>query len=130
MTRSDARGAAELDEQIWPHAPYVRWTATCESRAVSLAELAERGVAWAVARMCARTRLHGRTADASALVDANRKRAADHCGVASEVARSHDVRATLAPVFDFVDALAALYADLWFSGSLDQVRQESNDDDE
>lgn len=79
-----------VDELVTFHVPYVRWTETY-ARSVSLAELAARGVAWAVARMRSRARP--------------------------------------ASLFDFVDGLAALYADLWFSGRLDQVREESTDDD-
>src|SRR5438105_3382466 len=34
-----------------------------------------------------------------------------------------------ARLLEFVDALAALYADLWFEGKLDRIREESTGDD-
>ena len=49
---------------------------------------------------------------------------------AKEITPDRDAPARLVPVFEFVDALAALYADLWFDGKLDQIRKESIDDED
>ena len=38
--------------------------------------------------------------------------------------------ARLVPVLAFVEALAALYADLWLNGKLDQIREESIDEED
>jgi hypothetical protein len=41
-----------------------------------------------------------------------------------------DAQTRRAALYAFVAALAGLYADLWFSGKLDQIRKESLDDEE
>jgi hypothetical protein len=45
------------------------------------------------------------------------------------VAAAPEVQTKRAALYGLVDALAGLYADLWFSGKLDQVRKESLDDE-